>query len=144
MHVQDQTFYFRIVGRDEKYNSQTLKVWEGFRFTTFNKYMWYFRYRAALFQILHPRWKIDTFWGGKPIPRRGHNIKHLKGKIAARKAHLTKYKNILYNLKANWCEIFPIEENPRYINSINKINSSALELKRLENEYEALISQANG
>lgn len=73
----------------------------GFEFKNFVKWQWYFRYRAALFQVANPKMCVtidqSSYEYVEPIEQ---DIKVLKNKIAARKRTITKVKNAikLHNL----------------------------------------------
>ena len=107
--------------------------WEDLPFPIRMKYDWYFKYRAALLQVENPRADIQIFsWKSHAQGRSEKNI--LAGRIRAKKAKITEYRNKLAKAEKAWTDLFPITEDPLYIKALAKV-------KRLESEYEQLKSQ---
>lgn len=60
-NVQDYEYFYAITVKTDKYDSFKKIVYRGFSFECFNKWKWYFEYRAALEKIKNPRYHIDVF-----------------------------------------------------------------------------------
>ena len=107
--------------------------WEGLPWAVRCKWNWYFKYRAALLQVKYPRYEVTCSWGNEPAT--GKTLEQsLRQKLSAKKGQLTKFKSLLFQARANWSELFPIEHEPDYQKAVAKID-------RLEREYEALNYQ---
>lgn len=69
---------------------------KGFTFKNFVKWQWYFRYRAALFQIENPKLCVSiqqsSYEYVEPIDK---DIQSIRNKIAARKRMITKIKKAI-------------------------------------------------
>jgi hypothetical protein len=150
----NRVFWIHIVAMP-KYNcEQHEKIfldWKDLPWHVVKKWNWYFRYRAALLQVEHPRWEID-FKQGNEVAKSDSEInrRFLDNKIRSKKSTITIKTKFLENiendfndLKDNWTEIFPIEQHEKYQATVDKINSlrfnleaMKMDLKDLEREYE--------
>ena len=94
----------------------------------FNRWQWYFEYRAALLKVQNPKSKITYEVGAyeKILPAIEYEMK-LKNIIKSRKSKLTEFGCKLDFAVKNWNELFPIEQNPYW----SKVQAK---LKRLEEE----------
>lgn len=126
--------YWYLIKVKTKMGGDTVEIlrWENHRQHTFNRFRWYFKYRAALIQIKYPKYEVDCTWGNDFRLRTPEEA--MKDKIIGKKATLTKYRNLLKKAEDSWVDLFPIDSNPDYIKAVNKINRLQLELKQLENE----------
>ena len=107
--------------------------WEGLPWATRCKFDWYFKYRAALLQVKYPKYHIEKTWGN--VPADGKTAKQIiQNKISSKKGQLSKFKSLLFQAKANWNQIFPIENEPDYQKAVTKI-------QRLEKEYHDLLEE---
>lgn len=107
--------------------------WNDMRLDTRNRYGWYFNYRAALLQVKYPKYRIEYHWGNEPAVGKS-KIEYIKSRISAKKRTISKYNNIINNARANWNELFPIEEHELYIKGIAKIERLKNELIEIETE----------
>ena len=109
-------------------------------FELFNKWKWYFNYREALYRVQNPRHYVLLTHGSydyvAPIDEQK---KRLNDKLVNAKGRVTKYENILKKAKANWNELFPIEDDEMYKKAILKVDKIQHEVRL----YEYELSQLN-
>ena len=106
--------------------------WSGLRFDLRMKHDWYFKYRAALLQVKHPRAIVECTWGSEPAT--GKTLEQiLEQKRRAKRAKVTKYINLLQKARLNWSSLFPIEEDAQYQRAVAKIERIKAELAILNN-----------
>lgn len=129
----DVVHWFSIKVLNHKREVIEFYLWDNLRFKLRIKYDWYFKYRAALLQVKHPRFKVETCWGNKPAIGKTL-LQFKKDKIKSKKSKITEYKNKLNLAKQNWISLFPIEDDPFYQKAEMKINRLENELKILQNE----------
>jgi hypothetical protein len=129
----DEVHWFTIKVLNHKREVIEYYLWDNLRFKLRIKYDWYFKYRAALLQVKHPRFKVETYWGNEPAIGKTL-LQFKKDKIKSKKSKITEYKNKLNLAKQNWISLFPIEDDPFYQKAELKINRLENELKILQNE----------
>lgn len=117
----------------KEHNGDIVQVlrWDELTFAVRLKWDWYFRYRAALLKVQHPKMWVNFSDGNmeyREIPQEELNRKRLIPK----KAQLTKWRNLLRQAEQNWTSMFPIEEDEDYIKALCKV-------KNLEKEIEELL-----
>jgi hypothetical protein len=102
-----------------------------------NKYGWYFRYRAALLQVEYPTQFVEmrTF-DYKYKPTYEILLNRKKDLLIAQKGLYTKSVNKLEDYKKEWNSLFPIEEDARYLKTIEKLKVIQSEVLKLETDYE--------
>ncbi len=111
---------------------ETVYYNKGFRFQCFMKWIWYFRYRAALFQVQNPKWCVELVTFDYEMKSTNMQIeKRRKDIIAARRRKLTIAKNRLADYAKQYKGLFPITDNPNYIKSMQIVQN-----------YEALLKEA--
>jgi hypothetical protein len=103
----------------------------------FQRWKWYFKYRAALLRVKNPKAYIDYVHGPYEyiLPENQYK-KKLENNIKAAKSKLTEYSNKIARAKANWSEIFPIEDHPGWKKTKEKKEYYELRLQILKQEYE--------
>jgi hypothetical protein len=110
--------------------------WEDLPFPIRMKYDWYFKYRAALLQVENPRATVQIFsWKGHAEGRSEINI--IAGRMRAKKAKVTEYRNKLARAEKAWTDLFPIQEDPLYIKALAKVERLEHEHEKLKSDYEA-------
>jgi hypothetical protein len=124
-----QNFYFVIKVLDKKREQIIFKKWDKMTFELRMRWDWYFKYRAALFQVQNPRCEVLIYWGNIPNEKTDYEI--LKNKIKAKKAKITEYNNKLKKSEEHWNMIFPIQEDELYKKAVEKIKRLEFELKIL-------------
>ena len=97
------------------------------------KWKWYFEYRTALLQVKYPKAYIESAWGQREPEQSLEVLKQirLKHKISAKKRKITEWKNKIKTYKDEWTSLFPIEEDPQYIQAMNKVKEKEDELNNL-------------
>lgn len=108
---------------------------KGFRFQCFMKWKWYFRYRAALFQVQNPKWCVELVTFDYEMKSTNMQIeKRRKDIIAARRRKLTIAKNRLAEYKNTYKGLFPLSEDPDYIKSLQIVTNYEARLNEAEDE----------
>ncbi|PRY90599.1 hypothetical protein [Mongoliibacter ruber] len=125
--------HFVLIKVFDKKGGNLLQIirWDDMRFEIRNKWDWYFKYRAALAQVQHPKAHVEFKWGHCESSQKTLDQQKIN-KLRAKKGKVTEYKNKLAKVVTKWDSLFPIEEDQRYINTINKIASLEAELKVME------------
>ena len=132
--VQDVVHWFVIHGYEQRGNGVSEAVkWEGLRWELRQKYDWYFKYRAALMQVQHPKWDIDMHWGNEPAVGKTL-IQIIEQKISSKQANVTKIKNNIELAKKHWNTMFPIEEEEDYKKAVLKLAKNEFELLTLKQQ----------
>jgi hypothetical protein len=104
------------------------------------KYNWFFKYRAALLQVQNPRLNVDLRWGtekatGKSLEhQQRQNAISLKAKITKATNKLNEFKKEFEQYKANYSELFPIDQQTKYQMYINSISLAESKIQQLKNE----------
>lgn len=98
-----------------------------------NKYDWYFRYRAALFQVKHPKSLVEIASGIHEKDERTKTLEQYKFKIQGKRAAITKVKNAIEQTEQVWDQLFPLEEYEPYQKALAKLERLEAELKELIN-----------
>ncbi len=105
--------------------------WSDLPFPVRYKWDWYFKYRAALLQVKYPKYYVEIRWGNAE-PQGIQAVNILKNKMRAKKAKVTEYSNKIARAVENWSELFPIDEEPIYKKTVEKLNRLKSELQELE------------
>lgn len=121
--------------------------WQGLRWELRLKYDWYFKYRAALLQVKHPKYIVETTWGSEPA--QGKTLAELiTTKARAKRGTITKYRNKLdayvqefESYKSGYSKLFPIEQEADYRRYVASIELAEAKIKRLESELEDFLKQ---
>jgi hypothetical protein len=131
------TAHWVLIKVYDKQGGNLLQIirWDDLRFETRNKWDWYFKYRAALAQVQHPKAHVKFEWGHAPFKKKTLQQQKIN-RLRAKKAKITEYKNKLAKAVQKWDSLFPIEEDQRYINTVNKITSLECELETMEKEVQ--------
>ena len=96
------------------------------------RWKWYFEYRAALLRVNNPKNYTELIQGTyEYIPKEKEIQKKLQDKIRGKKAKITQVKNALKKVEQEWRELWPIDEDQRHKNTINKIAEMEQELYEL-------------
>lgn len=109
--------------------------WDNLPWAVRTKWNWYFRYRAALAQVHHPRCIVEFSWGNQPA--QGKQLKQIrKERLSRAKAAVTKIKNQLAGAVREWNSLFPIEEDNAYKKAIAKMERKIADLERAQQLYD--------
>lgn len=127
----EYVFFYRITLRDEKHQIVKTLVWSDFPNRVFQKWYWYFKYRAALLQVEYPKHRVDCNWGVQREMSEKSETEILKNKIIAKKRKITEIDNKLNKAKSQYNEIFEFEEHPivkRFLEKREKLTKELNEL----------------
>jgi len=117
--------------------------WDGLSFAQANKYDWYFRYRAALFQIETPQQFIEIRkWNYPHVDPVKVQLLRLQNKLIAAKGAVTKIEGQLTLARNNWNALFPIEEEPLWGKAQEKLERKRKEVREIEEEITSLQNQS--
>ena len=107
----------------------------------FQKWKWYFEYRAALLKVKFPRAyvKLDTGPYEYVLPEDKYRDK-IRNNYLSDKRQLTKFKNQLNSIRKNWNELFPIEENPDWIKVTKKLEWYQSQYEKSKSLYDSVFS----
>jgi hypothetical protein len=132
MHVSEKRFYVKIDAGPQAGGNPCVYLNKDFPFEPFMKWKWYFDYRAALYKVQHPKYRVDLMTGSyNYVLAPEVAFLTLKNKIIAKKRVISKYRNQIQMAKNEWNELFPIEEYPLYKKARAKINRTQTELDNL-------------
>jgi hypothetical protein len=107
--------------------------WKDLRWDLRLKYDWYFTYRAALLQVKYPKYRVDCKWGHEEAKEKA--LKQLLiNKERAKRGKITEIQNKIQKAAANWCNLFPIEDDIIYKKAILKLERLKQELAELQNQ----------
>jgi len=96
------------------------------------RWKWFFEYRAARIKVANPRVQVhyEATAYKYTLPEHEYRTK-LQNKLIRRKGQVTEFRNKIANARANYNELFPIEEHPHWVKVQAKLN-------RLIAEYEEI------
>jgi hypothetical protein len=108
----------------------------------FQRWKWYFEYRAALLRVKYPKAYIALEHGPYEyiLPEHEYQQK-IRNRYIADKAQLTKFKHKLDSISQNYNQIFPIEEHPDYKKINAKLEEYREQLKASELEYNKVFNK---
>ncbi len=110
-----------------------IMMWRGMLWHTRTRFDWYFRYRAALIQVKHPKAEVVLTWGNEPAV--GKSLDDIiRTRIVAKKAAITKIRNRMDAARKSWNSMFPIEEDQHYKEALEAIKKREFELLTLQNQ----------
>ena len=131
-----QTAYQFIIFKGNA--GEELKVmskWTDMPFDIYHRWMWYFRYRAALYQVQEPKAYITTMYGvQKDNIKKTTADKFLQNKIVKAKANISRFENKLTRFRNSYSELFPIEEHETFIKLNIRIDGYKTRLSLLQKE----------
>lgn len=107
----------------------------------YQKWKWYFEYRAALLRVKFPKAyiKLETGPYEYVLPEDKYQEK-VKNRYLSDKRQLTKFKNQLNSIRKNWNELFPIEENPDWIKVTKRLEWYESKYEFSKKEYDSVFS----
>lgn len=107
---------------------------DGLTYELINKYMQYFRYRAALVQVKHPKQHVEIRTFSHEPKSVDAELQFTKNKLRAAKAKLTEWSNKVSKYKFAWCSLYPIEDDAAYQKAMLKIEKQKNRIIELENQ----------
>lgn len=109
------------------------KLWMGLRTEIKMKYDWYFRYRAALLQILYPKFYVQLEHA--IYPATGDQLKIiLQNKLKATERKISQYEKHIEKVTKEWLSLLPHTEDTGYKMMIEKIEKLKQRKSNLERE----------
>ena len=125
-HIETRYFVRIRMGHDQLYYRNDMLP------DFFFRWQWFFDYRAALVKVKNPRKTVYCEKGTYQyvLPENDYREK-LRSLEIKRKAQLTQFNNKLKALKANWKELFPLEDHPEYKRILEKQN-------KLQQDYDII------
>lgn len=129
--------FYKIVLR-KKQGDDALQVllWTDLRFELRTKWDWYFKYRAALLRVQHPRFYIEETYGHQVATKRTES-QVLESRLRAKKAKITEITNKIQKYKDQYSELFPITEDYAYQIAIERLSRLKSELWKMQTELDA-------
>lgn len=113
--------------------------WSGFKFETYNKWKWYFRYRCALLQVQYPKRFVELVPFNFEYQLPADQIrKRLTDRQRSAKAKITEFTNKIELAKKHWNKLFPIEDDDLYQRAMAKVEVKRREVVELQNQIDAL------
>lgn len=101
------------------------------------KWMWFFKYRAALIQVANPRADIKLEHGSSLVEiRQQEMIDHINSQIKRLNAKICKNKELIQRTIEEWDELLPIEESPAYEKAMLYMANDADRLDKLNKAIE--------
>lgn len=120
--MQDKRFFVKIKAGPAPGGNPTAYFNYGFTYANFNKWQWFFKYRAALIQVNHPRWTVHYTTGFEVYkPTQEALAKRNRDKYRAVTSQITAIRNRMAHGKRNWVELFPIEDTAAWQNAECKL-----------------------
>lgn len=110
-----------------------VKVWDDMLWNVRIKWDWYFKYRAALYQVQNPKAVIEVTWGNYPASNKRSIEQICKNKLIAKKRKLSTYINKLETYKSSWNSLFEIDQDPIY-------NQACKKIEKIKNELELALN----
>lgn len=105
----------------------------------FNKWMWFFEYRAALCKVQNPKSRIIYEQGSYDYVLPDAELyDKVKNRYFGAKRNLSKIKNKLDDIRKNYTEMFPIEEHPAWPKNLEKIKYYEDQVDYWKKEFEKL------
>lgn len=106
----------------------------------FQKWKWYFEYRSALLRVKYPHGFIDYTHGSYEyiLPEDKYRTK-VKNQYLSDKRQLSKFNNKLKNIRDNWNELFPLEQNPHWKKIEEKRTYYEIQFETSKKEYEEIF-----
>lgn len=106
----------------------------------FNRWEWYFEYRAALLKVKYPKSYVQLFRGPYEyeLPEDLY-LKKVQNRYLSDKRQLTKFNNKLEDIRNRWNELFPIEDHPDWIKVMTKLKDYQESFEQSKLEYESVF-----
>ena len=132
----NQLYGYHIRVHDKEYATGSVIEywrWEGLRYDTFIRFLWYFEYRYALLRVKYPKNYIQHNQFTTELTEKSASDL-LKSKISTKKRKITEFENKLLMAENGWQQLFPISEDALYIKAAGKIARLKVELGELEKQ----------
>lgn len=116
-------------------DAKAIMVWENLPFHTYMRFRWYFRYRAAMIQVQHPKQLVEILETRQQLSIQQAEELHLKNKIIRAKADITKINNAIEKHRPRHQPTFfepTFEDTIAYKKALEKLDQLRLKLQNLE------------
>lgn len=148
MENLERVFFFvriTVIVKQHDYTTEPVAnfFWDRMSAESRKRWDWYFKYRAALLQVMYPRYHVEFVWGTYSKPT-DEMIIAVRNQWISAKRKVTEYENKLQKAKDNWNEIFPIEEDVRYKNTVKYIDEKKSKVFLLRCELDDLEKKKQG
>lgn len=148
-HVDQKRYGCKLIlhkAKNESANRELLRYWNGFRFRTYMKWRWYFRYLAAKYQVQYPTHYVEWVeFGYDYVEPKEEAEKRLKNKIRSAKAKITEWTTKMHLFEVQYAEeqkkvLFPvpITEHKDYQAAVLKIERKKKALEDLQSQLTKL------
>lgn len=122
--------------------AETVYFRDELRFDLVSKWKWYFEYRKALIQVANPKYFVEmSIVKYEYLSNEEAEAKKRKNSISSKKATITKWENKVKDYqeevekyKANWCSLFPIEDDLVYRNAMANIERANIRIEKAKEE----------
>jgi hypothetical protein len=149
MNLEHKRFYCKILAGKNAGGKPCVYFNKGFTFQQFNKWKWYFEYRAALIKVQNPKWHVEAMHGNYDwLPPIEQRIIDLKNKIAGKRREITKWTNAIEQCDKPWLvkaglftDDYPLDKDEDYIRhqkALTKIEKHKIEYAQLMAELTAM------
>lgn len=112
--------------------------WTGLALPMLVKYKWYFKYRASLLQIAHPKkhffFTINRTF--ETADQRKALIQTITNKLRNAKSKLTQATTKLNLIKSGWNELFPVEQHPDYKKVEQELERREARIRELQSDLD--------
>lgn len=116
--ITPKLFAIKIVTGSQRALAETVYFRNDLPMNLRIKYDWYFKYREALIIIKNPKNYTELSFVAYDAPKETIEqieLKRSKDKLKAAKAKVTKIENRMNLFKSEYNSLFPIQEDPIYI-----------------------------
>lgn len=149
VHVDQKRYGCKIIlhkAKNESANRELLRYWNGFRFRTYMKWRWYFRYLVAKYQVQHPTYYVEWVeFGYDYVEPKEEARKRITNKIRSAKAKITqwtgKIEQFLEEYEKQQAKVLfpvPVSENKDYKATLKKLEQKKKDLATLEEQLTKL------
>jgi hypothetical protein len=111
--------------------------WKNYSIELFQRWKWYFKYRAALLQIKYPRYIVNQNWGAEKstgLTKSQLEEKLNKNELTTAKRMVTKITNAIEKFEVEERKkLIPNWENPKYLRTKEKLIEYKNKLEKLTN-----------
>lgn len=110
------------------------KEWTGLKLNQITDRSWYFRRVAAKRQLEFPR-RVFCFMQSRTVLKDEAEkiaVKQIKDRIVNAKGKITSWTNRMEEIRSGWNSLFPIEDDPKYIQAIETIKAKQDHIASLE------------
>lgn len=141
LQLHQHRFYVKIRGGKNEGLAECVYYKANMTFEFYFRWRWFFKYRAALYQVQNPKHFVVLDNGRYEYVEQAEEKRvRLANKIKSKKAKVTELQNKLKLAQDHWLlnNLFSIEDDPIYKRAVAKIESKKAELVAIQLEYNSL------